>query len=69
MNRINYDNRYFAPKINSVNGEVDAETRFRYRQRGSVVWATYESGSILFGTLVARVSTLNTSPGVAPIIS
>ena len=56
MSDINYDNRYFAPKTNSANGEVNAGTRFHYRQQGRVVWATYEGGDVQFGTLVARVN-------------
>lgn len=56
MNNINYHNRHFVPKINSNNGEAGASTRFHYRQQGNVVWATYEGGSISFGTLVAKVN-------------
>jgi hypothetical protein len=56
MSDINYDNRYFVPKVNSANGEVNAGTLFHYRQRERVVWATYEGGDVQFGTLVARVS-------------
>ena len=56
MSDINYDNRYFAPKVNSANGEVNASTQFHYRQQGRVVWATYEGGDVQFGTLVARVN-------------
>ena len=50
---INYDGRRFALVENSEAGEVGAGTVFRYRQRGPVVWATYEGGRVLFGTLVA----------------
>jgi len=56
MGDINYHNRYFAPTVNSANGEVSVGTLFHYRQRGRVVWATYEGGDVQFGTLVARVS-------------
>ena len=41
---------------NSDSGDVSSETRFHYRQSGDVVWATYEGGSVRFGTLVAKVA-------------
>ena len=56
MSYINYDNRYFVPKVNSANGEVNASTLFHYRQQEQVVWATYDGGDVQFGTFVARVS-------------
>lgn len=52
---MNYHNRHFRSVSNTPNGEVDAETRFHYRQDGEVVWATYEGGAVRFGTLLARV--------------
>jgi hypothetical protein len=52
---INFDNRFFRSVQNSSTGEVNAETRFHYRQKGQVVWATYEGGGITFGTLIASV--------------
>ena len=52
---LNYDGRVFRTVSNSNGGDVGRETTFRYRQAGDVVWATYEGGSILFGTLLARV--------------
>ncbi|MGH9944058.1 MAG: n-acetylglutamate synthase [Pyrinomonadaceae bacterium] len=56
MPDINYHDRHFAPVNNSESGEVSGATRFHYRQRGEhLVWATYEGGEILFGTLVANV--------------
>jgi hypothetical protein len=53
--RISYDTRRFVSVSNTANGEVDARTVFHYRQRGDVVWATYEGGGVRFGTLVATV--------------
>jgi hypothetical protein len=55
MARINYDNRRFASVSNSANGEVSAATVFEYHQDGTLVWATYSGGSIVFGTLMAKV--------------
>lgn len=54
-NTIDYDGRLFTPVANTDNGEVDSSTVFHYRQRGNIVWATYEGGDISFGTLVATV--------------
>ena len=53
--KINYHDRYFVPVSNTATGEVGAGTVFHYRQQGNIVWATYEGGSILFGTLLAKV--------------
>ena len=55
MRGINYNDRFFAPVSNTDNGEVGSATVFHYRQRGDVVWATYEGGGVTFGTLVATV--------------
>lgn len=55
MPRISYDNRRFASVSNSANGEVSAATVFEYHQDGALVWATYSGGSIVFGTLLAKV--------------
>jgi len=57
MTRIDYDGRAFRALQNSETGEVSAATLFHYRQRGSVVWATYRGGGIEQGTLVATVAT------------
>ena len=53
---ISYDDRIFRSVANTPNGEVGAETRFHYRQRGDFVWASYEGGGIAHGHLVATVA-------------
>lgn len=55
MRTIHYDGRRFQSVANTPNGEVSGATTFDYRQRGDVVWATYEGGGIALGTLVATV--------------
>ena len=50
---VSLDGRVFRLVANTPNGDVNGETRFMYRQRGSRVWATYEGGSVRFGSLVA----------------
>jgi len=53
---INYDNRTFRSVANTPNGEVGGDTLFRYRQRGDLVWGTYEGGGVAAGHLIATVS-------------
>lgn len=55
MTDFNYDNRYFRGTVNYDDGDLTYDTLFHYRQQGSVVWGTFEGGSIVFGTLLARV--------------
>ena len=55
MNKINYDNRVFKSVSNSETGEVSNETTFYYHQKDDFVWAEYSGGSILFGTLIAKI--------------
>ena len=52
---FNYHNRTFVGIINTENGEVSSDTKFYYKQNGNIVWAIYEGGSIVFGTLIAKV--------------
>lgn len=49
------DGKVFRPVSNTDNGDVGADTVFRYHQQGSVVWAEYEGGEIVKGHLVAIV--------------
>jgi hypothetical protein len=56
MEKIDYNNRRFVSVSNSESGEVSVETIFHYHQKDNFVWATYEGGSIFFGTLIAKVS-------------
>jgi hypothetical protein len=51
----NLEGKTFRSVSNTANGEVGAETRFRYRQSGEVVTATYDGGGIVSGHLIARV--------------
>jgi hypothetical protein len=53
---IDFNNRRFVSVSNSASGEVGSATVFHYRQSGDLVWATYEGGTIRFGTLVALVA-------------
>lgn len=55
MSDINYDNRRFIGVENYDDGDLTRETIFHYRQKGKVVWGTFEGGRVLRGNLVARV--------------
>ena len=52
---INYNGKIFRLVESSSNGEVSEETRFYYKQREDIVWATYKGGVIRYGTLIGLV--------------
>lgn len=52
---FNFDGKVFRSISNTANGEVGAETLFRYRQSGDLVTATYQGGDIVAGQLIARI--------------
>ena len=54
MGALDLDGRRFRTVANSEAGDSGSETVFRYRQKGTVVWATYHGGNVSFGTLVGR---------------
>ncbi len=51
MAPINFHDKHFRSVQNTGNGKVTPATLFHYRQKNKVIWATYEGGDILFGTL------------------
>jgi len=53
---INLNGKSFKPISNSNNGEVSSKTIFNYRQNNNIIWATYEGGDVLFGTLSGKIS-------------
>lgn len=54
MSDISYDKRRFCSVQNSGTGEVGSETIFHYHQKGDLVWAEYEGGEIVLGSLIAK---------------
>jgi len=52
---LNLNGKTFKSLSNSNNGEVSSSTLFEYRQNGDVIWATYQGGEVLFGTLSGRI--------------
>lgn len=55
-NKLNLNGKKFKSVSSSTNGEVSSSTVFEYRQKGNVVWATYQGGEILFGTLSGHIA-------------
>lgn len=55
MTEINYNNKIFKVIVNHDNGAVTSGTTFYYRQRGNVIWGTYEGGGIEIGTITGKV--------------
>lgn len=54
---ICYEGKFFVPKVNAANGEVDNQTLFTYHQNGNVMWADYFGGEIKKGNMIGFVST------------
>jgi hypothetical protein len=50
--RIRIDGKILKALSNSDNGEVGAETLFRYHEDDASVWAEYSGGRIVRGTMV-----------------
>ena len=55
MTNLNLDGKTFRSAANTPNGEVGAETLFRYHQSGSIVSAEYSGGAIVTGHLLAVI--------------
>lgn len=53
---VNYNGRSFRTLTNSDNGEVTEDTVFRYHQQGRMVWAEYEGGPVLRGSLIGTAA-------------
>ena len=52
---LSLEGKVFCSVANAVNGEVDGNTVFRFSQKGSIVSAVYEGGSIAQGHLLATM--------------
>lgn len=53
-NLFNLNGKRFKSISITNTGEVNSDTTFHYRQNKSIIWATYEGGNILFGTLSGK---------------
>ncbi len=54
MPKINLNNKTFILLENSKNGEVNSETRFHYKQEGTLVTADYSGGTVIKGSLIGQ---------------
>jgi len=55
MKSINFNNKVFYLLENSKGGKVNSETRFEYKQDGSLVTADYFGGTIKYGKIIATL--------------
>ena len=55
MPQINLNNKTFILLENSENGEVNSETCFQYKQKGTLVTADYSGGTVIKGSLVGQL--------------
>lgn len=55
MKNINFNNKTFLLIDNSEKGTVNADTVFKYQQKGNLVTADYYGGSILYGKIIAKL--------------
>lgn len=54
-NKMNYHNKKFRAVHNSENGEISAQTIFRYKQEGSILTSEYSGGQVTKGHLIGLV--------------
>ena len=52
---ISYNGRFFVPKSNAENGEVDEQTTFHYFQEDDIFWAEYNGGDVVKGYMLGKV--------------
>ncbi len=55
MKHLNFNNKTFALVENSKKGKVNAETVFKYKQKGDLVTADYHGGPIAYGKIIAHL--------------
>ena len=61
MKKFNFNKKTFALLQNTEGGQVNAETVFKYKQKGNLVTADYTGGSVVYGKIIAQLEgdTLN----------
>jgi hypothetical protein len=61
MKTFNFNRKTFALVQNTEGGQVNAETVFKYKQKGNLVTADYAGGSVIYGKVIAHLEgdTLN----------
>jgi hypothetical protein len=56
---VDLNGRVFRGTVNYNDGDLNADTRFRYFQSGKAVWGTIIGGNVAWGGLVASLTTDN----------
>lgn len=51
---FNLDHKVFCSVSNTGDGDVSYKTLFYYHQKEELIWAMYEGGGVLRGTLVGK---------------
>jgi hypothetical protein len=61
MKKFNFNKKTFVLLQNTEGGQVNAETLFKYKQKGNLVTADYAGGSVIYGKIIAHLEgdTLN----------
>ena len=55
MSSINFNNKKFKLLDNSLNGQVNNQTTFEYKQEGDLVTADYHGGTVVYGKIIAQL--------------
>ncbi|QOD59343.1 hypothetical protein H9I45_08125 [Polaribacter haliotis] len=55
MDEFNFNNKVFHLIENSKSGKVNSETVFNYQQKGNIVTADYNGGTIKYGKIIATL--------------
>ena len=55
MEKLDFNNKTFALVENSQEGKVNADTVFKYKQKGDLVTADYYGGTIRYGKIIAQL--------------
>jgi hypothetical protein len=56
MSEFDFNNKTFVLVQNTDNGQVNADTVFKYSQSGDLVTADYYGGSIKYGKIIAKLN-------------
>ena len=54
--KINLNNKSFRAQSNSDNGQVSGATVFHYYQKDDTIWANYQGGEILMGSIIGTIN-------------
>jgi hypothetical protein len=55
MKKFDFNKKTFALVQNTEGGQVNAETAFKYKQKGNLVTADYAGGNVIYGKIIAHL--------------